>query len=110
MNLELPTEDPNIWEIVTARREKALRPLAFAANLLHPEYRGRSLTVNQVNEACDFIIKNLSEQGRSDFTLYSDKESVFAKLYTKTDKKAEKVQVHFSRFRFGYFISKFFHT
>lgn len=60
LSLELPTNDFN--DIIKARIKKAVWPVGYAANLMHPKYRGRLFDDNQRRIADNFLLENLNPE------------------------------------------------
>ena len=71
LTFTLPTDDYN--HQIKPRIKKALWPVGYAANLLHPKYLGRLLDNDQRIQADDFLKENLDEQGKIDLeNFFSD--------------------------------------
>lgn len=84
--MEILDGDEEYVEILNERRKKAMSPVGFAANLLHPKYRGFALDDEQRKAAEKFLEENLDESGfnelkiyKSDFGRYS-----FSRKYYKS--------------------------
>lgn len=61
LKLEIPTDNDVYEEIVGARLDKVLTPIVLAANLLHPQYKGRHFKyTNQHDMACEFLERELT--------------------------------------------------
>ena len=69
LSLQLPTNEHN--EQIEAIIKKAIWPVGYAANLLHPKYKGLLLDRDQTEITYNFLEENLDEQGKLELEKYS---------------------------------------
>ena len=68
LSLRLPTNEYD--NIIRDRIKKAVYPVGYAANLLHPKYKGQLLSDGQVEIAIDFLKDNMSDDAMSELRAY----------------------------------------
>lgn len=69
MNLQLPTADYD--NIIASRLTKALYPVNYAANMLHPKYCGKKLNDDQREIGTIFLEDYLSEEAKNEYEAYN---------------------------------------
>lgn len=77
---ELPAPFQSLLE---ARRAMACTPVTLAANVLHPAYRGSTLSQEQRDLVDTYILDNLGASGIESYTQYVKREGVFGNLAGK---------------------------
>lgn len=70
LKIELPTENYN--HIIKARIEKAVHEVGFAANILHPKYKGSLLATTQKLKGTKFINEHLDDRGKEELRAYNN--------------------------------------
>lgn len=78
LSLQVPTTEYNI--ILQARIKKAVWPVGYAANLLHPIYQGILLNDNQREIAINFLRGFLNAEAVQEMELYLSDNEQFANL------------------------------
>lgn len=82
--IELLDSAPEKLRLKINLHEKSLKPpVSITANLLHPLYKGQSLSQADMTIANGFLIDNLEEDGLCQFTDYMNNKGVFSKLFQK---------------------------
>lgn len=71
MQLNLKEQDEESIAMLENRRKKAMWPVGFAANMLHPEFRGLALDDDQLKEGREFINQKLNEVGLQEYECYN---------------------------------------
>lgn len=85
LTLELPTNRHTTD--VQDRIDKAIKDVAYAANLLHHNYQGQNLNETQRRTAEYFLFNHMSDQCKVDYNIYqTDDGGFYANLREKIDK------------------------
>ncbi|XP_011501050.1 PREDICTED: uncharacterized protein LOC105364739 [Ceratosolen solmsi marchali] len=81
--LQLPDDDSETAEKLLARRDSVLKIQCLVANYLHPVYRGRKLSDNQMNKVEEFLLNELDSDGLNSLQSYVNGDSIFRVLNQK---------------------------
>ena len=82
LKLEFSLHDVNYELILNAGLEKVIKPISFAANILHPTFMGQQFVENEKYNklASDFFKKNLDKDELHDLAAYKSKTGIFSIL------------------------------
>jgi len=89
LKLNIPVDDDSIMITVQARLKKVLTPIVLAANLLHPQYRGKRFQESEKAMALEFLKKQLDIEDQSDLDNYLNNTGIFQTMQKKEIKSAQ---------------------
>ncbi|KAJ8672711.1 hypothetical protein QAD02_003971 [Eretmocerus hayati] len=83
LSLSLPAEDLELGNKLSMRQASVLKVQSLVANYLHPAYRGKRLTDDQMNGVEEFLLTELNSDGLNSLQSYVNGESIFKVLNQK---------------------------
>ncbi|OXU20709.1 hypothetical protein TSAR_000817 [Trichomalopsis sarcophagae] len=89
LSLQITEEDPELAQRLHARREIVMNVQCLVANYLHPAYRGRRLTDDQMNKVEEFLLNELDSEGLNSLQLYVNEDGIFRVLNQKEGLSAQ---------------------
>lgn len=89
LSVQLSEDDVEALEKFTMRRDSVLKIQSLVANYLHPLYRGRKCTNDQLNRVEEFLLDELDSEGLNSLQMYVNGESIFRVLNQKDGLSAQ---------------------
>ena len=83
LSLQITDDNPETAEKIKVRRDTALKVESLVANYLHPTYRGKRLSDEQMNRVEEFLVNELSSEGLNSLQSYVNGDSIFRVLNQK---------------------------
>lgn len=87
LSLNVPVNDEKVDEILDARLDKVLQPIALVANFLHPEYQGKKFAHLETfnTKVAEFLEEELGGENRELEAVrkFKNKEEPFKKIFQK---------------------------
>lgn len=83
LSIQFLDDDPDLTEKLISRRESVMKIQCLVANYLHPVYRGRKLSEDQLNKVEEFLLNELSSDGLNSLQNFLNSEGIFRVLNQK---------------------------
>lgn len=83
LSIQFTDDDPDFSEKLSMRRETVMKIQCLVANYLHPAYRGRKLSEDQLNKVEEFLLNELNSDGLNSLQNFINGETIFRVLNQK---------------------------